>query len=387
MLLRSSSTPVLGSLLNSIAESPNNNNHHETSSPLRHYPYYSFHPNHNKLSFHPSPGSVHFSTTVSASSSPASPFLVDQVSDFDRKGFRRVQSEGNLEGLVHAAGDINEESYNHIQTKKLSARPKCSMLQTIPSFSFYNSRARCEKEEEYESDLEEEEEQLKENEELLERSEERVKAMNGSHEFNANSMENTLLNEVKVGDKIWNSSFEDEQRLVGQEMFLAIGFGIGGGSWGGVSDGGGWGGSSEFNPAGSSGDGGDNHKVQEFYKRMMEENPGNPLILRNYAQFLYQTKKDLRGAEEYCSRAILADPRDGEALSQYAQLVWELHHDKERASSYFERAVQVSREDSHVHAAYATFLWETEEDANECAVPSDTDFTPSQFREGTLAIA
>ncbi|KAL7212744.1 hypothetical protein ACSBR2_015428 [Camellia fascicularis] len=66
---------------------------------------------------------------------------------------------------------------------------------------------------------------------------------------------------------------------------------------------------------------------------MVEENPSNPLFLRNYAQFLYQSKRDLQGAEQYYSRAVLADPADGEIISQYAKLVWELHHDQDKAMS------------------------------------------------------
>ncbi|XVE77984.1 hypothetical protein DITRI_Ditri13aG0107800 [Diplodiscus trichospermus] len=385
MLLRSSSTPVLGSLLSSITDSPNNNNnHHESSNPFRHYPSTDFHHNHNRLSFHPSPGSVHLSTVISCGSSPISPSVADQLSsDFDCKGFHRAQSEGNLEGLVRAACDGNEEFYNQNQPKKLSARNKYLMLQTIPSFSFYNSMARCEEEED-ESDLEEEEEELKENGEVLDSSEERVLAVNGSHEFNSISMEENMLvnEEVKASDKIWNVGFEDERILVGQEMFLARGIGTDGGGSGGHGGRGG-----ESNPAGSGGDGGDNHEAEEYYKRMVEENPGNSLFLGNYAKFLYQTKRDLQGAEEYYSRAILADPKDGETVSQYAKLVWELHHDQERASGYFERAVQASPQDSHVHAAYASFLWETEEDGDECMAPSDIDSITPQFHEGTLASA
>lgn len=358
MLLRSSSTPVLGSLLSSIAESPNNE-YGSISSPitLRHYPSnYSFHHNHNRLSFHPSPSSFHLSTTFACGSSPISPSFVDH------KGFRRAHSEGNLEQLVN-----DQEFCNHRQPKKHSF-----MLETIPSFSFYNSRARREEEDD-DGDFEEEEEELKGNEETLENCEERVMKMSGSGSH-------MLLNEeVKVVDKNWNVGFEDE------EMFLAKGLGSDGGVRGG---GGGYGdGGSGFNLAGSGGDGGDNHQVEEYYKRMMEENPGNPLFSGNYAQFLYKSKGDLVGAQEYYCRAILADPNEGETLSQYAKLVWELHHDEERASSYFERALQASPQDSHVHAAYASFLWETEEDADECAVPSDIESMSSPFHQGNLACA
>ena len=96
--------------------------------------------------------------------------------------------------------------------------------------------------------------------------------------------------------------------------------------------------------------------------RMIKEYPHHSVLLRNYAQFLSQSKGDLLGAEEYYSHAILADPTDGETISQYAMLIWQLHQDKDKASTYFKRAVQASPQDSDVLAAYARFLWQTEED-------------------------
>ncbi|KDP33323.1 hypothetical protein JCGZ_12872 [Jatropha curcas] len=116
--------------------------------------------------------------------------------------------------------------------------------------------------------------------------------------------------------------------------------------------------------------------VDEYYKRMLEENPYSSLLLSNYAQFLYQSKGDLSGAEEYYSRALLIEPGDGEIMSRYAKLVWELHRDHDKASSYFERAVQAKPEDSHVLAAYASFLWETEENEEDST-------NPDQFQEAT----
>ncbi|XP_057772263.1 uncharacterized protein LOC130991861 isoform X2 [Salvia miltiorrhiza] len=100
--------------------------------------------------------------------------------------------------------------------------------------------------------------------------------------------------------------------------------------------------------------------VEEYYKRMVEENPRNVSFLRDYALFLHQKKGDLEGAEEYYSRGILEEPRDGQMLYLYAGIVWQLHHDKDRAAAYFERAVEASPMDSNVLAAYAKFLWETE---------------------------
>nr|XP_009804997.1 PREDICTED: uncharacterized protein LOC104250133 [Nicotiana sylvestris] len=101
----------------------------------------------------------------------------------------------------------------------------------------------------------------------------------------------------------------------------------------------------------------ENGDVEAHYKRLLKEYPSNPLVLRNYAQFL-QSKGDFSGAEEFYFQATLADPKDGDILSLYAKLVWQLHHDKDRALNYFERATRAAPEDSHVLAAYAGFLWE-----------------------------
>ncbi|KAE7997889.1 hypothetical protein FH972_002482 [Carpinus fangiana] len=357
MLLRSSSTPVLGSLLPSYSDSPNNNSfHYETNTTIKHPPTI-IHPNHNKLPLHPT-GSLKLS---SCSSSPISPSIAEAL---DRnKGFRRAQSEGNLEGLACISCNNNEDQFCEMNPhKKFLSRPMCSMLQTIPSFQ--GGREEDEEESDFEDD--EERTELEENEELLER----IMAMEAQTSNLENKTKNMNLTEVNANES-WNMGFGDVE-LFGQEMFLARGLGIDG-------SGGGGGGGREFNSAGFGGDGGDNPDVEGHYKKLVEENPGNPLFLRNYAQFLYQTKRDLQGAEENYSRAIIADPKDGEILSQYAKLVWELHHDQDRASSYFERAVQASPEDSHVQAAYANFLWESEDYEDGCDVSKDLEAMPPHF--------
>ncbi|KAK1560079.1 hypothetical protein Q3G72_021892 [Acer saccharum] len=365
MLLRSSSTPVLGSLLpSSFSDSPNNNNnniHHEiTNTAAKHH-----HLPPNKRSF----GSSLNFLPVSCNSSP-----IADLSD-SNKGFRRAQSDGNLEGLAYASCNKTEDFNNKSHpNNKFSGRNRCLMLQTIPSFS-YSDRFGRRQEEEDDSDIEDEEERqyFEENE----RARERVMAVQGGQfGFKNEKTSRVLSEEVKVQDKFWKVGADGES----QEMYLSRGLGIGGGGGGGRSGG-------EFNPTGSGGDdNGDNHGVEEHYKKMVLQNPGNPLFLRNYAQFLYQSKQDLHRAEEYYSRAILADPGDGEILSQYAKIVWELHHEQDRASTYFERAVQASPEDSHVQAAYAGFLWETEEDDGECDAPNDLNSLPLQF-QGAVASA
>ncbi|KAK7391661.1 hypothetical protein VNO78_20078 [Psophocarpus tetragonolobus] len=102
--------------------------------------------------------------------------------------------------------------------------------------------------------------------------------------------------------------------------------------------------------------------VEDYFKKMLDENPNNPLFLKKYAQFLLQSKRNLQAAEDYYSRAIVADPSDGEMISEYARLVWELHHDQQKALFLFEQAVQATPRDSNVLAAYTCFLWETDDE-------------------------
>ncbi|XP_012085228.1 uncharacterized protein LOC105644478 isoform X2 [Jatropha curcas] len=342
MLLKSSSTPVLGSLIPSFSDSPNNNNAHcfDTNSVPKHYSIHhqSFN---NKSPFHQT-GCFHISNNVSCNSSPMSPFI-SEVS------LRRVQSEGNLEGLAYASySSNNEEYYKYLsQSKKVPARQKCLMLETIPSFSISNSRGRYEEEDDDDDDW---------NNNEKEEEEEEEKEKDGCFGL-SNKMEKMVLSEkIGVTDRSLNLGYLEEEKggLVSEEMYLARGLGIEGGSndgnGGGSGDGGGGGSANggEFHWA--AGEGGDKNG-REYYKKMLQENPGNPLILGNYAHFLYQSEKDLKGAEEYYLRAILADPKDGEILSQYAKLVWELHNDQDIASAYFERAVQASPEDRFCFAA------------------------------------
>ncbi|GAB2233190.1 hypothetical protein Droror1_Dr00002408 [Drosera rotundifolia] len=102
--------------------------------------------------------------------------------------------------------------------------------------------------------------------------------------------------------------------------------------------------------------------TEENYRRIVEENPSSALALKNYAQFLYQSKGDTKGAEEYYSLVLQADPQDGEALSQLAKLTWELYHDRRKAACFFKRAIQANTADSYVLGAYASFLWAVNDD-------------------------
>ncbi|GLJ49035.1 hypothetical protein SUGI_1034450 [Cryptomeria japonica] len=108
-----------------------------------------------------------------------------------------------------------------------------------------------------------------------------------------------------------------------------------------------------------------------YYQMMLEANPDNPLLLRNYAKFLHEVQHDMKRAEQYFCRAILASPGDGEIMSLYAKFIWESHKDPARAETYFERAVKAAPEDCYVIASYANFLWTCEEDEEENGITTE----------------
>ncbi|PRQ46359.1 putative tetratricopeptide-like helical domain-containing protein [Rosa chinensis] len=135
---------------------------------------------------------------------------------------------------------------------------------------------------------------------------------------------------------------------------------VGGGDGGGKICGGNGGGSD----GGGESDRG-SATAETHYRNMIEADPGNPLLLSNYAKFLKEVVGNLEKAEEYCGRAILVNPNDGNVLSMYADLVWQIHKDAARAETYFDQAVKASPDDCYVQASYAHFLWDSEEDEDE----------------------
>ncbi|THU74822.1 hypothetical protein C4D60_Mb04t37460 [Musa balbisiana] len=146
--------------------------------------------------------------------------------------------------------------------------------------------------------------------------------------------------------------------------------GSGGGGGGAENDG-----SGGLNPSDSNHG---NDATDAYYLQMIEADPGNSLILGNYAKFLKEVRGDVAKAQEYCERAILANPGDAGVLALYADLVWETSHDAPRAETYFRRAVEAAPGDCYILASYARVLWDAEEEATETeGVTESSNLSPS----------
>ncbi|KAJ1429130.1 Tetratricopeptide-like helical domain superfamily [Sesbania bispinosa] len=86
-------------------------------------------------------------------------------------------------------------------------------------------------------------------------------------------------------------------------------------------------------------------RTDAYYQNMIEANPGDALLLGNYAKFLKEVCEDYSKAEEYLERAILANPGDAHILSLYADLIWQTEKNADRAEGYFDQAIKSAPDD------------------------------------------
>ncbi|XP_051119396.1 uncharacterized protein LOC127243431 [Andrographis paniculata] len=189
-----------------------------------------------------------------------------------------------------------------------------------------------------------------------------------------------FLSSSGLGAPLEQSSCFSAKERESTPQTLVVGGGGGsavGGGGRGSDDGSGWG---SQDPDSWHG------QTDTYYEAMIAANPGNALLLANYAQFLKQVKKDYVKAEEYYGRAILANPGDGSVLSNYADLIWLTQKDSIRAEAYFDQAVHTDPNDCYVLASYARFLWDVEDEENDEAPKiehANTSVASQLFQEGS----
>lgn len=233
MLLKSSSTPILGSLLSSSSphhfnESPSANHQHHSLDKATSLPSSSFpHP--------PKPPAFschHLPSLSDSSCSSGDPSAAS--------GIRRARSDGNLHSILSSGRKANRS------------------LDSLPSFS--NTERR-------EKDCNENEGEDDEFDEGLN---------GGGFSFVGRSQNSNLVEGGGDGGSL------------GLPLFLARGLGIdrlGSGLLNGGGGGGEGGGGDTTNGGGE-----DKSDIEMYYRRMVDENPSSALFLSNYAQFLYQVR-------------------------------------------------------------------------------------------------
>ncbi|KAK4854976.1 hypothetical protein QYF36_002878 [Acer negundo] len=105
----------------------------------------------------------------------------------------------------------------------------------------------------------------------------------------------------------------------------------------------------------------DYFKTELLYQTGLSQEPNNPLLLSNYAQFLYLVAHDYDRAEVYFKKAIgvVEEAADAEAYSKYAKFLWRVRNDLWAAEETFLEAISADPTNPHYAADYANFLWNT----------------------------
>lgn len=103
----------------------------------------------------------------------------------------------------------------------------------------------------------------------------------------------------------------------------------------------------------------DYFRTELLYQKGLTQEPTNPLLLANYAQFLYLVAHDYDRAEDYFKRAVKAEPKDAEAVSKYASFLWQAKKDLWAAEETYLEAISIDPSNSYYAANYAHFLWST----------------------------
>ncbi|XP_020114465.1 uncharacterized protein LOC109728458 isoform X1 [Ananas comosus] len=98
-------------------------------------------------------------------------------------------------------------------------------------------------------------------------------------------------------------------------------------------------------------------RTELLYQQALSEDPGNPLLLCNFAQFLYLVLRDHDRSEYYFKRAVGIEPVDAESLSQYARFLWLARKDLGTAEENYLQAISVDPGNCYHTANYAHFLW------------------------------
>lgn len=98
-------------------------------------------------------------------------------------------------------------------------------------------------------------------------------------------------------------------------------------------------------------------RTELLYQTGLSQDPNNPLLLTNYAQFLCLVAHDYDRAEEYFKKAVAVKPADADAFNKYANFLWRVRKDLWAAEESFLEAISAESGNPFYAAKYANFLW------------------------------
>jgi protein O-mannosyl-transferase len=97
-------------------------------------------------------------------------------------------------------------------------------------------------------------------------------------------------------------------------------------------------------------------EAEACYKKALQIDPTRSFTLSNYAQFLFDVRKDLNGAEAFHKRAVEGGSTDAYSLVRYATFLDSVRNDADKAEDLFKSALQLAPKDGFARSRYAQFL-------------------------------
>jgi len=111
----------------------------------------------------------------------------------------------------------------------------------------------------------------------------------------------------------------------------------------------------------------DYDKAEEYYKKALDIEPDNSVILANYAFFLDAVRRDYDKAEEYYKKALDIEPENAALLTNYAHFLYAVRKDYDKAEKFYKKIIYINPEGAISILSYANFLLAARKDYNMAA--------------------
>jgi Tfp pilus assembly protein PilF len=97
-------------------------------------------------------------------------------------------------------------------------------------------------------------------------------------------------------------------------------------------------------------------KAEKYYKKALELEPNHADYNGNYANFLTLIQKEYDKAEKYYIKALEIKPNDADYNGNYANFLTLIRKDYENAEKYYEKALEIEPNHANNNGNYAQFL-------------------------------
>ena len=100
----------------------------------------------------------------------------------------------------------------------------------------------------------------------------------------------------------------------------------------------------------------DYNKAEELFVRGLKIDNNSPILLGNYAHYLWEIKNEYKKAEEYYNKSLSLNLNDSNCLASYAQFLYNVNKNFVQSEVYFEKSLQIDSNNTYALERYSLFL-------------------------------